>query len=590
MTSNSDPKPVFSSRFYPLRWLRPRLPQAFGLGLLMLTAGCVADFNLDKAKLAPYAPEFAIPLAYEETTLSKLVATKVKPNEFYVNDNGFYEFAYQGETVSKRLDSSLKFGPQSFPLITINTVNQSPITVNTALSANYANGAELSYLVTKSGANSQITFAINNNYNRSVSLVVTLTDANQVGSATPIFGTASMVAGASSNLTLSLDNAQLRFAAGGLPNTFNVRVEATFPNGAPTAGSVTIRPALSGLQYRYIEGWLGSFDYLFATSNNIDIKLFNTRYGDFKDGVEFYNPQIRVDLLNSTGYACQVFTNDVYTTSQGSNTPNYLHLPDGVTNFTRTNNLLAATKTNSNPFVLPTSVTASVFQDSVTRNNSDVGKAFVIFGTLPNKLHYQTRIRSNQTRTGNDRNFFGTDSSRVRFRLNAILPCDGRIYRYTALDTFKLDLPSAEGEGLGNLSYADLAVKIENGFPATIYGQVFFADENQVIFDSLIAAPEFSEQRKLMTAAPVSGDPDYRVIAPVTGPIKHFRISPAKYKSLQTKTRYVMYLTRITGPVGTPDVNPYQQNGFPDPQRRVRVYPDYAIKSQIGVSFGFQNQ
>jgi hypothetical protein len=590
MTSNSDPKRVSNAHFNPLGWLSKPLPQAIAVGILILTAGCMADFNLDKTKLAPYAPEFAIPLAYEETTLGKLVASKVKPNEFYVNDNGFYEFAYQGETVSKRLDSSLKFGAVSFPQIAISTVNQSNITVNTALNATYTNGAELSYMVTKPNAGSVLNFVISNNYNRAATLVVTLLDANQIGSTTPIFGTAGLLAGQSSTLSLSLDNAQLRFAAGGLPNTFNVKVEATFPNGAPTTGSVTIRPALNGLKFRYIEGWLGSFDYLFAMSNNIDVKLFNTRYGDFKDGVEFYNPQIRVDLLNSTGYACQVFTDDVYTTSQGSTTPNYLHLPDGVTRFSRTNNLLAATKTNSNPFVLPTSVTASVFQDSVTRNNSDIGKAFVIFGTLPNKLHYQTRIRSSQTRTGNDRNFFGADSSRVRFQMNAILPCDGRIYRYTALDTFKLDLPSAEGAGLGNFSYADLAIKIENGFPATIYGQLYFADENQVIFDSLIVAPEFSEQRRLMTAAPVSGAPDYRVIAPVTGPIKHFKIGPAKYKTLQTKTRFVMYLTRITGPVGTPDVNPYQLYGFPDPQRRVRVYPDYAIKSQIGVSFGFQNK
>lgn len=558
----------------------------------IVLSACVNDLRFDKFKVAPYAPEFAIPLISDEVTVEQLVAEKVKPDEFYVNSAGYYEFAYSGVTISKRLDSALVFNAQTLNAVTLPVPPTTPInqTVNVPFSTGGTN-AELTYVVTKTSPGTRLSLVINNSYNRQINLALAWVNSRTIGSTTELGANASIGPNSSTTINIPLDNAQLNFiGTNNQPNNIPIGISATFPNGAPTAGSLTVTPTISRVHFKYLEGWLGSFDYLFPVENNIDIKLFNNRFGAQRDAVEFSDPKLRVRLFNSTGYECAVTTDEVYTTSVGSNVRSYLHLPDGVTNFTKVTQLARAQSATRGTAPLPASITPSFTQDSVWRGNSDVNKAFVIFGTLPNKLFYQVRIRSNQQRTSpTQTNFFGFDSSHVRIAYTALLPTDGRVYRYTAIDTFKLDLPSAQSQGLGNLDYADLALKLENGFPASVYGQLYFADENQIIFDSLILAQDYTEPRKLMTAAPVSDAPDYRVTSPVIMPIKHFRIPAARYNELQRQTRYAIYVNRIAGPEGNPDPNPYQQNGFSSPQRRIRLYPDYKIKAQMGVSFSFKS-
>jgi hypothetical protein len=120
---------------------------------------------------------------------------------------------------------------------------------------------------------------------------------------------------------------------------------------------------------------------------------------------------------------------------------------------------------------------------------------------------------------------------------------------------------------------------------------LYFANENKVIFDSLIESPPFSPQTKLMDPAAVSGAPDFRVTSPNIGPIKKFKLTAEKYRIIQAKARYMMYMARVVGPKGTAaeDPNNYAAAGYPDPQKRIRIYPDYNIKSQLGVSFIFKS-
>lgn len=551
----------------------------------------MGDFRPDRLKLEPYTPTFSVPLAYDETTVNDLVAERLKPGEFYVNSGGYYEFAYDGDFTSKRLDSAFKLENLSTGVpIQVNArdLNTSFETERVVPIPNTRYQEVLNYVVTKTGQGSRMSFSITNNYIQPVTVTLTLPEATYRGTTNVVSTTATILFGATATLSLNLDNVAMRLSRI-TPTTYGINTRVRIqPQSPTTVGSISVLPTLNKLAYQYVEGYLGNFQFEENRSTDIAIKLFNEEWGGLKDGIQFEDPQIRGTIINSMGYPAEVTVDDIYTTRPNSTARTYLNNLAGTQRYANTVPLPAAIRQPDADFTVPSTNVPSQTPQAVNKSNSDVGKAFTFFGELPNRLYYRLGIRGTRAFDGNYR-FFGFDSSRVRVKFQAILPMDGRVYRYSSADTFTLDLPDAAAKGLGDFEYAELAAKLTNGFPCTAYVQLYVADENLSIFDSLIPAPDFSERRRLILAATVSDGPDYRVTAPREGNVQRFRITDQQYKLWQRRARFAIYRVRLSGPEGTPDPNDYPSAGFTAPQRRVRIYPDYKLKSQLGLTFKYRN-
>lgn len=556
---------------------------------LLALSACMGDFRPDRLKLEPYSPEFSVPLAYGTVTMADLVADRVNKDEFYVNKEGIYEFAYTGTLQSKRLDEVLGIGPAAMPGFSLDPT-RADANGGYDLTMQYPTqaGEALSYIVTKANLPSRLTLDIDNRSNADMELSLTFTSINRVGSTTPTSGSITLGAGRTGTLNVDLTNSQIRLnnSNRGLQR-FGLRLNRRYLGGQATNGNIEITPRMDALQFHYLEGHLGSFNWMAPTMQSVDIKLFNHSLGSDGDGVQFEDPKVYVNLTSGIDYPAEVYLNNIYTTKPGSNRQYPLHLPDGVTPFTKTVPLLAAIRTATAPYVTPSAVTLRTTRDSVTKANSDAGRAFAFFGTLPDKLWYEASIRGDRN-YDNNLNFYGWDSSRVRASMTALLPCDGRVYRYTAVDTLTLDLPDPSTQGTGQLEFAELAARHVNGFPCTAWGQLYFMDENYQVFDSLIQAAPNSPLRKIVEAAPVSDAPLYKVTNSVRGPVQRYRITADKYKLWQRRARYILYVVRMSGVEGGPDPNDFRAAGFTTPRRRTRIYPDYQLTTQLGISFKFK--
>ncbi len=98
---------------------------------------------------------------------------------------------------------------------------------------------------------------------------------------------------------------------------------------------------------------------------------------------------------------------------------------------------------------------------------------------------------------------FMTDSSFLSVQVEVVLPVFGAVSNYNVFDTIKVERFDfdVDFEEYGEIDYAEFKLFSENNIPLNIDLQLFFADENERIIDSL-----FTEITPVVTAATVDAD------------------------------------------------------------------------------------
>ena len=132
----------------------------------------------------------------------------------------------------------------------------------------------------------------------------------------------------------------------------------------------------------------------------------------------------------------------------------------------------------------------------------------------PEYLYLNILGKSNPANNPADENFV-LDTSRFAVDVKVVLPLFGAIGGFYVEDTVKFDFNIPD-----QAKMLEFKVRTVNHFPLDAEIQIYFADQNYKVLDSLFSGKD----HHILVAAPVSGPPAYRVIE--SPPIQPFIFSP----------------------------------------------------------------
>ncbi len=285
-------------------------------------------------------------------------------------------------------------------------------------------------------------------------------------------------AGVPLNETIDLSGYDIQFGAG---NTIDIIYTATLHG----SGGANLSP------------------YVLDLNESFEILSFHAMYGDFKQSafslpndtvygiIDWENPKLHMWAYNSLGIPLDITLSNIRVHSD-ANAPYDLMITDGF----------------PVPWYVNAPSLAQIGQVITTNftidktNSTTVGPAVNL---APKTIIVDIDGLTNPG--GGPSSNFVIDTSRVQIDCQVELPLHGRAWDFRLADT--LDFEFGEDMDMDLIQYMMFRINTENGFPVDGIMQLYFADENDVILDSLLIPAQ-----QTITAAPVGPGPDYRVTEP----------------------------------------------------------------------------
>ncbi|MCF0207425.1 MAG: hypothetical protein HUK15_08355, partial [Bacteroidales bacterium] len=329
-----------------------------------------------------------------------------------------------------------------------------------------------------------------------------------------------------------------------LPVNFSVKV--TFPvTLPPTSGSMNLNIGLQNFKYSRIHGYFG-YNELIIQSDTIKIDIFKKNPKYYMDRFYFNNPKLTVHYKNSYGVPTTFcFTNlDSYMKTTGQ----IMDIMTGNPNFPMS---------EANPYMLTSSSNyQQEAEDSIELNkhNSNLDQ---IVPNRPEWVHFTAKAATNPSNPTH--NNFITDESRLQTRIMVEFPLWGYLYNFWYVDTLNLDLSNIATNY--PISRAALMLNLNNGLPVEAFAQLYLADENYQILDSLIR----TDDQLVLEAAPL--DSNGRVRERVSTKTK-LELTSSQIADLKTTKHVLVRLTANT------------DNAFQG--KLMKIYRDYGITLHVG--------
>lgn len=304
-------------------------------------------------------------------------------------------------------------------------------------------------------------------------------------------------------------------------------------NNSPYA--LQIKQGLRDLTYYYASGYFGQYDFS-IDKDVLGISLFEN---STVDEVFLEDPKLHLNFYNSFGFPIEVNMDEFYVEK------------DGITkNFISTNLPKFTINNATKPYEYDTSrITFDV-------SNSNIVD---IFNFQPKKVAFKETFRSNYS--GTPQYNFLFDSSKIYIDAEVELPMYGRTLNFTLRDSTEFNLEKQK-----NVISADLRFNLGNMFPAEATIQLYLADSNYVILDTLISGAE-----KVLAPATVGPPPDYRATSPVNQTTV-VSLKGNRLENLWNAKRIIFKATLSTADQG---------------QKVVKLYSDYSIDIRLAVKLNY---
>lgn len=307
---------------------------------------------------------------------------------------------------------------------------------------------------------------------------VTMTDVVDKNTLAPLTFTATN--GASSK---SLVNAIMKMDR----NKFNIKLDLVLKKRTqavfvPAGTKLNVQLSFVNLDFTYIKGFFGD-QTVNIPPQSIEMTVFNSSLK--KSQVSFAQANVTLSVKNDYGVPVEVTFSKLEARKTGSTLPFQI--------------------TPSSPVTLNSPATlGATALTTVTVTN---GSAIVNYS--PTALYYAASARINKgLADGVD---FMADTSKMRVALAAEVPLYGYASGITMLDTLKVDLGDADKS---TVQSASLKIHAVNQMPLDVYAQLYLADKNYQIIDSLFK----SNQTYLVKSASVTaaGDLDKATTSDLT--------------------------------------------------------------------------
>ncbi|TVR83413.1 MAG: hypothetical protein EA412_00910 [Chitinophagaceae bacterium] len=465
---------------------------------VLSSTSCLKDnLDFDKMTTTEWTPEFAVPLVFASLSVYDII-TEDTSELFVIDQNtGQVALAYSGSLISFDIRDIIQLPDLNFEyLFNLSSqeisdfVNNGAITKSESYTYDISAQTDLKIetLVIEEGI---LELEITSDIQHSGELIVSIPgmERNNVPFEVtiPLDYNGSQISVTESvdlsNYTIEMNSGTQGNNEIGIQYVFSAEYE-----GQPitVADLIRIDHTFEKLEFLKIFGDIGEHTLL-EQEDTINIDFFDNNQAGFFDLV---SPYVQLSIANSFGLPIdieiQTFqTRNFYT---GEETDVFF------TNF-------------SNPFGLNAPAFNEVGETAFTNlniddQNSNLGS---LLHSAPQQLIYRLFAVSNPGSATSpvDLPNFITNESQFRVDTEIILPLEGLAYGFVLRDTLDFSF----GEQIDEVDSMALRIVIDNGFPFNANMQVYFADENFVVMDSV-----FSSSGEIILSGET--DSDGIVIAP----------------------------------------------------------------------------
>lgn len=433
-----------------------------------------------------YHPNLAIPIVKSTFTIKDILATQQKNNNIQVNPDGFINLVFSTKLFSKKAEDLVQINNQSFNYgfkinasdsIAFNAlpIGQNLPTLNFSPSFSFQlDSAQIDTITLKEGKmHIVLTSTIPADFDILLFLPSVRKNLNSLS--IPLQRSFNNTLPITIDTLIDLSNYAISLSnTTSLTNSFNAQLAFTLTKGSSPvkrSDSIDIDINFEGIRFRRIYGRFKEFQ-LTPTPDTCRISIFDGAAN--LGSIQVDNPKLVARVSNSFG----VKIDASFLKFQGYNkltNPNTINIiGSGVpTNFIIPSPTFIG-GTSTTPFTL----------DTLNSNIDDV------INNQPQSIVYQLKAKTDKTTNG-----YILDTSKFEVDMEVILPMSGSIKNFVFRDT--VDYTFDKGDKIESLLFR---TNVENGFPFETAVQVYFADSNATVLDSLVKDKAYEI---LLAAAPV---------------------------------------------------------------------------------------
>lgn len=461
------------------------------------------DLDFDKLTVSEWNPEFAIPLVNSTFAISDFF-NEDNQEFLHVDPDGLISLVYSSdELVSAKAEDFIKLPDQSFSLTVPLDVSSAGTVDTIPYDFNYiflgeSEDQRIDSVFLKGGT---LRISGETDLNKDESdLVVKLPELihRQTGEELliliPLDNPSGLQPTIAFNTQVNLGDYMLAINKDGtgVNNEINFNSELIVypdenPNNSPY--EITVDVEFSDLEFHQFFGYLGNYSIDFADS--ISINLFQKALGG---GIELGPDALSfiIKTRNSIGVPITFEAESIYVYSP-FNEPYY-------------GDIFLFGEGNPNVFNILSPDVEDIGQAVETELDfSQTNFPEVFLSLAPRKFFYDFSATLNAFSDTTDQNFI-QDTSRLAFGTSLEFQMYTAIDLLAYQDTLDFNVDSSPDE----IDYLLCRITAENGFPLSAIIQLYFADDNYNILDSLI----YDEDNRVIMGATVGLPPRFRVTAP----------------------------------------------------------------------------
>ena len=440
----------------------------------VVLSGCKKGrYDFDKLATTEWKPSLAAPAINSTLTVYDVLA-HTDSNDIVIIDSlsGLVSLVYKGNLYSYNPSNILTLTDQS----TNNTISLTPtqqttlsgsgsVTVTNSQTVTYnTSSANLDSIILKAGT---LDFNINSSFQHNGSITISIPALKKNGvpfSATYTFnytGTPISISSSTNMQDYHFDLTQ----NGNTTNTFDINYSLTlnYISGNSTNGSISVSTGMNNWDFYSVFGDFGNVQ-IASDIDSILVKIFNSTITGY---FELVDPKLNLYVHNSMGVPAEV----IFNTLQSVNVNTGQVTPIVNQGF-------------PNPWQINAPTVSQIGSEVVTKmtidkSNSDITN---IITPTPKYVVIQSDANANPSSMPAQYNFM-TDTSKMHIRAELELPLIGFAYGMTFVDT----IPFEFGDNVEEIESVLFRSIITNGFPFKSNIQIYFADSNYVVLDSLYA-------------------------------------------------------------------------------------------------------
>jgi len=432
------------------------------IGVFFVSCNKDSDLN--------YKPNLALPLVKAKFTLRDILKKEANNNNISTDANGFIDLIFKTKIFSKTAEELVPITNQNFVTV-LKPTNSSLISIppnttlptiqfNKTFSMNLGNGVFVDTITLKSG---KLRIILNSSYDLNFNATIHLAGTNLIiplaRSGTPPLSIDTLID--LSNQKISLDN-----SSSSNPNQVQVDISLTLKNASNSQAvnalndSITLSLGFEDFRFKKLYGKFTDFVIL-SEPDTVPISIFETALG--LGSIKVDNPKLTTKFSNSFGV------------NVNASFPMFIGYNELANPKTRTFSGVGV-PSNINPLVVNGSSIIGQSEDTSFILNTLNSNIVDVINMQPKKVIYQIKAIANTVNSG-----FILDTSKIDIDMEIDLPMSGTIDDFVFRDTIDYVFDKTK-----NIESVSLRSIITNGFPFKTYIQVYFANENNVVIDSLV--------------------------------------------------------------------------------------------------------